>query len=185
MRYFLALLAIVLVAGAGVTAGAAAEPDSVSLKKGDRVRVTLAGMKAVCIIEEIQPGVLGLRSSETAELQRVRIADISSLEIRAPRSHGAGAGRGAMIGGGVGFLVGALYGIAVSAAFNPSPSETGTLGVAGGIGFFFIGAGLGALGGLMVPGETWKPVPLDTQIDVGVSPMGTIGVGITVPIGGS
>jgi hypothetical protein len=167
------------------SSAAAAEPDSLSLKEGDRVRVTIAGMKAVCIIEEMQPGILDLRSSETGALQHVRIADISSLEIRAPRSHGAGAGRGAMIGGGVGFLVGALYGIAVSAAFNPSPSETGTLGVAGGIGFFFIGAGLGALGGLMVPGETWKPVPLDTQIDVGVSPNGTIGVGITIPIGGS
>lgn len=166
------------------TAAVAAEPDSLSLKKGDRVRVTIAGMKAVCIIEEIQPGVLSLRSSETATLQRVRIVDISSLEVRAPRSPLAGAGRGALIGGGIGLLAGIVMGIAISdeGMSPPTPAE--------GVAFFggtllFCGAVLGALGGLVVPGGQWEKIPLDARVGTAVSPNGTIGAGITVPIGGS
>jgi hypothetical protein len=183
MLMFLCVAALVLASIASSVAAAA--PDSLSLKKGDRVRVTIAGMKAVCIIEEIQPEVLSLRSSETGALQRVRIADISSLEVRAPRSPLAGAGRGAMIGGGIGFLAGFVIGIAAS-SYEGTSSVTPAEGIAffGGTLLFF-GAVLGALGGLAVPGGQWEKIPLDARAGTAVSPNGTIGVGITIPIGGS
>jgi hypothetical protein len=169
------------------TAAAAAEPDSVSLKKGDRVRVTIAGMQRVCIIEEMQPGVLSLRSSETAALQRVRIADISSLEIRAPRSPGRGAGRGAFIGGGIGLLGGIVTGI-VSGDDEPNTIISFTAAEKAlvlGMTLTMFGTIIGAIVGAVFPGEHWEKIPLDARLDAGASRNGSVSVGITFPIGGS
>jgi len=183
MRFCVAALVFLCLS----TAAAAAEPDSLSLKKGDRVRVTFAGIKAVCIIEEIQPGILGLRSSESGALQRVRIADISSLEISAPGSPGRGAGRGALIGGGIGLLGGIVAGT-VSGDDDPNAMIAFTAAEKAlvlGMALTMCGAIIGGFVGAAFPGEDWEQVPLDARLDAGASQNGTIGLGITVPIGGS
>jgi hypothetical protein len=131
--------------------------------------------------------MLSLRSSETDALQRVRIADISSLEIGAPRSAGRGAGRGALIGGGIGLLGGIVTGI-VSGDDNPGSIIAFTAAEKAlilGMTLTMFGAIIGAFVGAAFPGEDWKNIPLDARLDAGGSPNATIGLGITVPIGGS
>lgn len=201
MRYFLALLAMVLVAGAGAAASqTAAAEDSLSTspalspQKGDRVRVEALGIEGVFVVEDIQPEFLVLRDPDGIMPQKVRIEDITSIAIGIPNSPARGAAHGAAIGA----LIGLFSGFVTGFAMGDDPDNDGNSdgdwsftvtaeGKAWSYGgtLCAVGAFVGAIVGAGMPGEQWNPVPLNAHLDAGVSRNGTVRAGIAFSIGGS
>jgi hypothetical protein len=198
MRYFLALLAIVLVAGADAAAAVAAEDSfsaapAISPQKGDRVRVEALGIEGIFVVEDVQPEFLVLRDPDGVMPQKVRIADITSLAIGAPNSPARGAAHGAAIGALIGLLSGFVTGFAVGddPGYDDDSNSDGDLylsaetkaWVYGGT-LCAVGAFIGAIAGASMPGEQWNPVPLNPRLDAGAARNGTVRIGIAFSLGG-
>ena len=201
MRYFLALLAIVLVAGSSAaTSAAVAAEDSLSAapaispQKGDRVRVEALGIEGVFVVEDIQPEFLVLRDPDGIMPQKVRIADITSLAIGVPNSSARGAAHGAAVGA----LIGLLSGFVTGFAMGDDPDNDGNSdgdwsftataeGKAWAYGGTLCAAGafIGAIAGASMPGEQWNPVPLNPRLGAGAARNGTVRIGVAFSLGGS
>jgi hypothetical protein len=189
MRFILAALLIVCVAATFRPCAAAAQiaagPDSLSVHRGARVRVKALGLEGIFVVENLQPGVLWLRDPDGVMPQKVRVADLSSLEIDISNPAGRSALHGAVFGAGAGFMAGIVVGLASG---DDPPGEWGTraegkamfLGVVGAAAGLLIGASIGTIH----PGETWQPVPLNGRLDTGMTRDGTVRVGFAFSVAG-
>lgn len=181
MRFRIAALMFLCLSAASV----AAEPDSLSLKKGDRVRIKAGVTEGVFVVEEVNPASLWLREPDDTAAQMVLIGDISSLAIRVERSRGWGAARGAIIWGGAGFIIGVVTGVVSGddepGMFSLTASEKAIF-VGGGL--FGYGVILGGIAGMIHPGKRWESIPLNARLDAGAARNGTVRIGIAFSFGG-
>lgn len=148
--------------------------DGAMIGKGDRVRIATTDFDALCDGEVVARSSEGLSvdcwrpSSGTWELVDFRLASITGMEVyRGTKSH---AGEGALIGG----LIGAGFGLAAGIAASGHdcdahhwdwdgcwwwgdeemiPLTTITSGL--------LGAGVGALIGMLNRSERWEPISTD------------------------
>jgi hypothetical protein len=181
MRSIAAALVFLCAAAAQVAAG----PDSLSVHKGDRVRIKAVGLEGVFIMEDIGSDAFVLRDPDGVMPQKVRVVDLSSLEVDISNSAGRSAMHGAVFGAGAGFMAGILVGLASG---DDPPEEWGLraegkamiLGIVGAAAGLLIGASIGTI----YPGERWESIPLNARLDVGMARNGTARAGIVFAIAG-
>lgn len=142
-----------------------------SLEPGTRLRVHADGLQLSgefirwdgdTLVVRGENEVPGVRSDHVTA-----ISEIQRLDRGVPRSRGGGAARGAKWGGAIGFIAGAVLGAVDQhncaeegkyLCFTGNPEIKGALAI--GALYGGLGAGIGALVGVIHPGTAWEPVPL-------------------------
>lgn len=140
-----------------------------SLEPGTRLRVHAHGLELSgefvrwngdTLIVRPESGREGIRAD-----QATAAFAIQRIDRGVPRSRGRGAARGALWGGAVGSVGGAVWGFLDPVDCDSSylcwssNAEVKTALLLGGV-LGVLGAGVGAIAGVIHPGTAWEPVPL-------------------------
>jgi len=174
------LLAVLLAAVAGSTVLAQA-PAPVQPGQRVRVRSTVAHTPELTgVVEAVRPDTLIVRDDDRSVPTAVLLATVDRLQVsRGRHSHW-------ITGAAVGFAVGAATGVIAGVAGHNDADwlfGSGASAFLGAVLLAPIGAGTGAVVGLLVRTERWQTVPLDA-IGPGVArgPDGRLGLGVRLAI---
>jgi hypothetical protein len=155
------------------------------LKQGDHIRIRTKDSDQQYTLEKVAPDTLYVvkRGSDTGS--RIAVYQVERIDVRVPRSQGAGAAWGAFIGGGVGGAIGMLYAIVtwdeVDADCGPEPVGTfcdTSISVWRFVGMTFVfgfpGMLVGAAVGAANPGHRWQRIELPGTLSVRPRSDGTV-----------